>query len=316
MSTGPNGLNAGYRGIADIGSTPTRIRFADASINAKQEVEAPDLVSGDWDRDAYAFGKIDVSGSINGPVTESFLQAADSVLGWGAARNDTTGDGGCGELTSNDVKLWYFCGSSRTFTDLLVNSLNFSVAAGEIAQFSVDVIGTSATAFVDESPPHYTTAEKLLTWDKVALSITTGTGDDGGSGSNPGLDIPADTGNLQFSNFEFTITNNVEAVYSLGQPDLFPFDVIPGIRSISGSLSVYNTPDFNGALTFEDYCAGGVHTINFGLSSDCVGAASTVAMKVRFHRIEATLNPGTIISTVGFTGVTHQSGFPWDLSAL
>jgi len=297
MSVGANGLvNAGYRGIATIAGN--QVRFSDSSITAKQEIEAPDLVMGDWDRDAYTYGKIEVGGSISGPVTETFLSGAGGIIEWACGRTSP-----CGELTAQDIELYYFCGSNRTFSNLFVNSFSFSVAAGEVAQFSADVIGTGTNPFGTSNPPNFTDAEKLLTWDKVNVNIIGG-GDAG---------EPAVLTGLGFQNFEFSVNNNVETVYGLGQPDLFPFDIVPGIRQISGTLTVYNTPDFNGADDFEQYCAGNESVLEFGLESLCAGAGSTVQLRCRFHRVEPTLNTGTITSTVGFTGVSHQSGFPWDI---
>ena len=81
MSVGANGfVNAGYRGIANIDGL--LVRFADANITARQTVDAPDLVMGDWDHDAYVYGKIDVGGTISGPITQSFADGVNSVLGW------------------------------------------------------------------------------------------------------------------------------------------------------------------------------------------------------------------------------------------
>jgi hypothetical protein len=313
MSTGANGLVfGGYRGIADIDGT--LLRFADANITARQEIEAPDLVSGDWDRDAYTYGKIEIGGSISGPVTETFLTGATSVIQWGAGRDDS-GDA-CGGMDARDIHLYYYCNRDRLFEGLFVNTLNFSVAAGEVAQFSLDVIGSSIDSVTNgwgaSPPPHFTDAEKLLTWDKVSISIVAGGATDP---VNNDIPAPAELTDIAFSNFEFTVNNNVETVYGIGQPNLLPFDIVPGIRQISGTLSVYNAPDFNGAFTFEDYCADGVHELQFGLNSLCTGGSSLTTLKVRFHRVEPTLNTGVIVSTVGFTGVTHQSGFPWDLSA-
>jgi hypothetical protein len=312
MSQGANSLvNAGYRGIADINGA--LVRFSDASITARQEIEAPDLVSGDWDRDAYTYGKIEIGGSISGPVTETFLAGANNVIQWGCGRDDS-GDA-CGGLDARDIHLYYYCNRDRLFENLFVNSLNFSVSAGEVAQFSIDVVGasidTGTSGWGTSPPPHFTDAEKLLTWDKVNVTIVAGTGDP----INNDLPGAGELADIAFSNFEFTVNNNVETVYGLGQANLLPFDIVPGIRQISGSLSVYNAPNFNGAMTFEDYCADGVHTLTFGLNSLCTGGTATVSLKVRFHRVEPTLSTGVIISTVGFTGVTHQSGFPWDLSA-
>jgi len=311
MSIGANGLvNAGYRGIIDIDGT--LLRFSDANITARQEIEAPDLVAGDWDRDAYTYGKIEIGGSVSGPVTETFLSGANSVIQWACGR-DESGDA-CGGMDARDIHVYYFCNRDRLFENLFVNTFNFSVAAGEVAQFSIDVIGSSIDAVTagwgTNPPPHFTDAEKLLTWDKVNVTIVPG-----GATDPVNNDIPSVLTDIAFSNFEFTVNNNVETVYGLGQPNLLPFDIVPGIRTINGTLSVYNAPDFNGAFTFEDYCADGVHTLQFGLSSNCTGGTATVELKVRFHRVEPTINTGPIISTVGFTGVTHQSGFPWDLGA-
>jgi len=304
MSIGANGLvNSGYIGIADIAGT--KLRFENATITAKQEIEARDLVMGDWDRDAYVYGKIEVGGSISGPVTESFVSALSgtSLLEWACGRVTD-----CGSLVTNDIHLYYFCGSDRLFNNLYVNSFNFSVSAGDVAQFSLDVVGTGANDFGTTSPtPVFQDAEKLLTWDKVNVSLLTPSSDT--EGGDPGTFV-----GLGFSNFEFTVNNNIETLYGLGQANLFPFDIVPGIRQISGSMSVYNTPSFNGAEAFDRYCAGNESVLRFSLGSTCIGQTVDVDLRVRFHRIEPTLSPGAIVSTVGFTGVSHQSGSPWDIA--
>jgi len=288
----------GYRGLADIAAVGN-VRFADAGITARQEVNAPDLIMGDWDHDAYVYGPIEVGGTISGPVTETFVSGAagGGLWDWGVKRN-----GDCGTLTESDVTLYYYCGGSdqrgRIFTDMLVNSLNFSCSAGDIAQFSIDILGKGVGAnngWISTDPPHFTTAEKLITWDKVNVTITT-VGDSD-------FTLPA---NIAYSNFDFTIANNLETVYSLGQADLFPFEIVPGLRGITGSISVYNTPESNGADKWDDYLAANVGNITFdigGLSLD---------MKVRFHRVEPASSTGPIISSIGFTGVSHQTGAAWE----
>jgi len=285
----------GYRGLADIGGVG-EVRFADASITARQEINAPDLIMGDWDKDAYVYGAIEVGGSISGPVTETFVSGGGGggLWDWGVKRN-----GECGTLDANDLTLYYYCGSggggnSRTFTDMQVNSLNFSCAAGDIAQFSLDILGTSAGAWGSGNPPHFTDAEKLITWDKVGVSMTAG---------DDNFSIPAD---IAFSNFDFTIANNIETVYSLGQPNLFPFALVPGLRGITGSVSAYNVPQADGVDTWDDYLASGVGTITFDIGG------LQIDMKVRYHRVEPASSVGPIISSIAFTGVTHQTGSAWE----
>ena len=295
-------VHPGYRGLANIPGIGN-VRFADANITAKQEVNAPDLIMGDWDHDAYVYGKVEVSGSISGPVTETFVAGGGTgLLGWALTRH-----GNCGTLTEEDLTLYYYCGTgtgnnSRQFVNMYVNSLGFSCAAGDVANFTLDVIGRYAGPWTSGDPPHFTDAEKLITWDKVAVSVT-----DGGIPTTP----------LAYSNFDLTVNNNIEAVYALnagsggiGAPDLFPYEVVPGLRTITGTLSVYDTPEFKGFDHWDDYPASDVSTLTFTLG----GGAGTVTLdtKVRFHRIEPASSVTPIISTVGFTGVSHQTGTPWE----
>lgn len=294
----------GYRGLADISGGEAGdigyVRFGDASISAKQTINAPDMIMGDWDHDAYVYGPIEVGGSIGGPVTETFATTQNnSIWDWAVKRY-----GNCGTLKPNNIKLYYYCGdgssgnNARTFTDMYVNSVNFSCAAGDIANFSLDLMGRLAGDWENATAPLHSAAEKLITWDKVSVVILS----NGGEYSDPPYE-------LAFSNFDFNISNNLQVVYSLGQDDLFPYAIVPGLRTISGSISVYNAPDFHGFDSWnqiaEGYSAENTSTIRFG-----VGDLS-INMRVRFHRVEPTSSTGPITSTVGFTGVGHQSGTEW-----
>lgn len=279
-------INPGYRGIAQIGAG-NYVRFTDANISAKQEINAPDLVMGDWDHDAYVYGPITVGGTISGPVTELFVSGAASIWQWAVKRT-----GNCGTLSTNNVNLWYYCGTGnrkhRNFTGMLVNSINFSCAAGDIANFSLDVMGSGVNAWDSTDAPLYQTNEKLMTWDRVNLTI-----------SNPRGDLIENA----YSNFDFTISNNLQVVYSLGQSNLFPYQIVPGLRTISGSISIYNIPTADGADTWSSYTAdNGPATLTFN-----IGTAS-FSFKAALHRVEPALGVGPIISTVNFTGVTHQTG--------
>jgi hypothetical protein len=291
----------GYRGLADIAGVG-QVRFADASITARQTIEAPDLIMADWDHDAYVFSKIEVGGSISGPVTETFVSgsgAGTGIWNWGVQRKGT-----CGTLDGADTTLYYYCGGSefraRQFLNMICNTVGFSCAAGDIAQFTLDIMGSGVgpnNGWLNVDPPLVTTAEKLITWDKVSVAIT--------PGPNPEFTPPL---NVAYSNFDFSISNNLQMVYSLGQSatvGLFPVDIVPGLRTITGSISVYNTPQANGKDNWDDYLAADVSTIAF----DIGGLA--LDMKVRFHRVEPASSTGPVISTIGFTGVTHQTGIAW-----
>jgi hypothetical protein len=295
----------GYRGYADI-DTIGQIRFGDANISAKQVINAPDMIMGDWDRDAYNFGPIEVTGAVSGPVTETFADPTNGVFLWGCKR-----EGWCGTLADHNLTLYYYCGTAdggntyraRTFSSMRINSLGFSCAAGDVSQFNIDLIGTSAGGWQQVDPPlnlgvsGTNPSEKLITWDKVSVSIA------------PGADesvTDVDFTTVYYSNFDFNIANNIETKYSLGQPNLFPFELVPGLRTITGTLQVYNTPLFDGRDRWDDYLAANISTISFNIGS------LPISMYVRFHRVEPASSVGAIVSSVGFSGVTHQVGTPWE----
>lgn len=287
---------AGYRGLVDIAAVG-QVRFADASITARQTVEIPDLIMGDVDHDAYVYGKIEVGGSISGPVTETFISGSGGggLWDWGAKRY-----GDCLTMEDNDVDVYYYCGGSnnrhRQFTGMYVNTLGFSCAAGDIAQFNMDLMGKSAGDWDQNDPPLFTTAEKLITWDKVTISIVVG---------DESFTVPS---NIQYSNFDLTISNNLQPVYTLGQNDtvgLFPFEIVPGLRTVNGSISVYNTPQADGVDKWDDYVAANFGTITFNI------ATLTITMNARFHRVEPASSVGPIVSTIGFTSVGALTGAEW-----
>jgi hypothetical protein len=279
-------VNPGYRGLASLGSVGN-IRFASADLAAKQEVRAEDLIMGDWDRDAWVYGPITVGGSMSGPVTETFTDGG-GVFDWACNRELD-----CGELSEEDVTIYYYCdeatgGRARLFSGMQVNSMQFSVTAGDIANFTLDLKArTAGSGWTDQTPPHFTKAEKLITWDKVQVTV------------------PGHT-SVNYQSFEFTVNNNLTEAYSLSQADLYPVAIVPGLRHISGSLTTYNAPDgFDGALSWDDYLATDVVPVTFNIG----GLA--IVMNVVFHRIVPSSQVGLITSTVAFTGVTHQSGAPW-----
>lgn len=270
-------INPGYMGIATIGGVSTR--FTDANITARQEVNAPDLIMGSYDRMAWVYGKVEIGGSISGPITEKFASGGSGVWAWATERLS------CGELNAKSVVLQYYCAgkggnSGRTFGGMYVNSMTVSAAAGDVAQFSVDVMGVDPPSWSGTGAP--LGEEKLVTWDAIAVTA-------------PGITEP-------ISNFEITINNNLEAVYAISPTaTYYPFDVVPGLRTVSGTISTYNVPaGTDGADGYGDGHGGGAQLIGFNLGGLAVQA------RVAYHRVEPSSSVGPIVSTIGFTGVGIQ----------
>jgi len=289
-------IHPGYMGAASIGGNS--FRFESCSLTAKQAWETPDMVMGNWDHAAYHAGKVDVSGSISGPATEGFITNIDGIFAWAAHRNQT-----CGQLNSQPVTLIYYCDgngqgsgttgkSSRIFTSVYANNLTFSCTAGDNAQFSVDMMSAIKPTWGDDQPSVNPAIEKIITWDTCSVTI-----------NNGGLSIPTDA---LLSAFEFSINNNCTPYYSL--PSLsenlgyYPTAIIPGLRTVTGSLTAYDPEAFDGVDNYGDFTSSQIPSITFTI------AGRPFTVNCQFHRVEPTLTVGPIMSTIAFTGVGTQDG--------
>lgn len=281
-------INAGYMGAAQIGGKV--VRFSDASIAAKQEVVIPDLVMADYDHDSWYYGPITIDGSISGPIDEMF---GSGVWEWAVTR-DT-----CGLLTAQPMVLSYYCAQGDNngidIPQVLANNLTVSATAGDVANFSIDVIGSGSNGNSPTFGPQDIKEDetrRLVTWDAMSLTIT---GNDGITFTNEIV-----------SAFEFSIANNVTPAYSLGQGDLWPAELIAGIRTITGSVTLYNIPvdGFDALEAFASYSTNSVGTVSFTIPGT---PGINVNAKVRWHRVVPTANPGPVTATMAFSGVGHQS---------
>ena len=283
-------INPGYMGIADVGGVG-EVRFDSSSVNARQEIEAPDLIMGDYDHDAYVYGKIDVSGSISGPMTETFIRADGSLISlweWGTDRDENTGQ----LVNTSDIDITYYNGRSRNFTGMEASSLGFSCASGDIAQFSIDVIGRSAGdwgtnaggALNPQAPAGSALNEKLITWDEVDIS---GTGAD-----------------EHIVSFEFSVNNNCMPIYTAGTnlgvggladgiSPLLVNDIRVGMQTVTGSVTFYN--DEGPLDTFVEEQVPLVITITAGLL--------TVQLNVLYLYPEREGRTNAYIRTIPFHGV-------------
>jgi hypothetical protein len=302
-------IRAGYRGYADIGPG-NKLRFESADISAKQTVNAPEMVMGDMDRNVYNYGAVTYEGNISGPVTEGFLSGATSILTWGTFRND------CALLQYADtIDLYYYCGGTdggkqRKFKRVYANSLDISANAGDVAQFSIGVAGEDADPWAPWGAGagfHLTDTEKLVTWDKFTVEIVN-RADPSPAGLEPVI--------FPISSFTLNVNNNIQAQYTLQKPSsdaseyvhntLKPFRLVPGMRAISGSITAYNIPSWDGFDSFNDYCSDAYSTLTIKLTSSCSGGELDLSTNVRFDRIQPSLSSGVLTSTLAFNGVANQ----------
>ena len=302
-------IRAGYRGYADIGPG-TKLRFESADISAKQTVNAPEMVMGDMDRQVYNYGPITYEGTISGPVTEKFMDSVTTgIFKWAAYRDN------CARLQYADsIELYYYCGGfdggkKRTFKRMYVNTLDLSANAGDVAQFNIGVTGEDAEGWAAwDGGPTLSDPEKLITWDQFTITISCT-----GGGIGP-VTFP-------ISAFTLNINNNIQPQYTLQKPSgdaseyehgkLKPFRLVPGMRTITGSITAYNIPAWDGFNSFDDYCAYDFCTITINAPAGCGSAALNLSTNVRFDRIQPSLSSGVLTSTLAFNGVTSQPAGMW-----
>lgn len=277
----------GFTGYALSGAN--KLRFNSCSLNATQEVEAPDMVMGDYTHNAWAYGKIEVAGQISGPLTENSMNFIKAV--W--------------EASGSTIDIKYYAGYTRRFTSVWANSLAITVTAGDIANFTLDLIGNTVSS-VSPAMDWYTDTEKLLTWDKCALYYG-----DVNTSTFPATDLLP---NLQ--SFTVTISNNITRQFIIKASDLFG-DLVRGMSAVTGSIVSYEAKSGQnltkngggtyahtgeGALFWDDYENTDYHPISFSVGD------YTISCTVVFHRGTSELAVGPVLTTIGMTGIGHWGG--------
>ena len=259
-------VHMGYVGSVQIGAG--KYFCTGSSLNPVQTLNMPDLVQGHPSHHAWAWGKIEIGGNVSGVLTE------DSGSLWNTAYNRETS---LDHMPSIVVNICYYRSIGRQFTGAQINSLEMSVTAGDVANFTVDFMATAANT---NQNPVVADCKKLVTWD--ACSFTGVSGD--------------------VQSISCSLNNNLQRVYVCGptSADYNPFDVVAGMRTIGGSVTIYaeGAPGINAAK--DSY---GATTAEGGASCTAVFGPITVAMtNCQLHRSQAALKTDVAIYTVEYKG--------------
>lgn len=233
-------VKTGYMGIAsiDTGGDTFLIRCTDFNLNPQQDVSFYDHVIGlndtipvDSDTKGEEVGVIQTQKKYwrPSPITiqggMSFPAAYPNIPGSSINFQSLFDFAKYGDYFDLDFK--YFCGSGRKFENCRVNNFSLSVMSGDIVNISVDIM--SKNMIDSDSIETTSVAQKLITWDKVQLTLN---GDLGGI---------ADVNNLQ--GFDFTINNNAQAIHTASPSDqtnkLLPYDLRLGTQEVTGTLYIY-----------------------------------------------------------------------------
>lgn len=269
-------VHMGYMGSAVANGIS--VYLTGSSLNPVQNINAPDLVQGQYVKHIWNWDKIETGGNITGPVVDSMGSL------WTAAWTRTA-DGD--ELASKfSVSISYYKGTGRSFSNCQVNTFEVSVSAGEVAQFSIDFIGSSTTGSGVScgGGGGAATCKRLVTWDQCSC------------GSPPG-----GTGDVQA--FTVTLNNNLERIYVLGQATMAPYYVKAGFREVTGSITMYGEgcPSGGGGDTS---CDSGTSSTTFTIGR-CAGSFGLSGFQCAWHRPEASAGTGPALYTYNFTGLCY-----------
>jgi hypothetical protein len=253
-------ISAGFMGKVTVDGNATYVNSC--SIARKQGVQIPDAVMGTYQRVVGGADKIEISGGCSGPVTDSFVSI------WGYALNRT---GECPQPEKIDITVDMGCSNDVHTYNVMINSATLSCTAGDVVQFSFDVIGNDAGGVVGAGGDFG--SGRVVTWDSIVVDNPPGSG--------------------EVASVEMTINNACTPIYKIGSGTLWPDDIIGGIQTITGSVSVYGgTFDGAGWERQSDF-ASGTGSISFGSLGTVTG--------VTYHRPVPNLGVGPVIIQYPFT---------------
>lgn len=184
--------------------------------------------------------------------------------------------------------LYYCNGVARGFNKCRVDNYDLKLEAGDYAVETVGVVGAEIIENDSiQNGPSYTTAEKLVTWDKSTIAIT-------------GLQEL----DLKITSFNLKINNNCKPVWTSGRNNnldnvrkLLPYDIRVGMQEVTGDISFYNKGTSLNTVN-------GIYQI-----SVTIGTRSFV-INALFEPVSRSGMIGPITSTLSFTGVDYALGVP------
>jgi hypothetical protein len=286
-------------GLADLGGT--KVRCTSFSVNPNQDVlfynhviglrdtiptdnatkgEIPnDSTDINIQRKIWRPSPISITGGVSFPATETSLVDIFALARY---------------ANYFDIDFNYYCGNgisagddSRTFTDCRINGFDMSVTAGDILNINIDVAAKNVIS--NDTSVHYTTPEKLITWDKVKTTVT---------------NAPFNVDDMMVNGFNFKINNNIQTIYTVGTlsttESLLPYDLRVGMQEVTGSMSVY----LDSGLEFIPIAVSDPAIIKVTMPN------LTLDMTVVFKSNQMEGQVGPIVTQLPFVGVDYSFGAP------
>lgn len=156
----------GYIGSAILDGNLV-VRARSSSLGIRQTITMPDVVDGSIDRTLYQLGAIEVGGNIVTPVVQegNSMSFLNTLWQYCVDRQPN------GELSKGDFQatLNYSWNSGRTFNGCRVNMLSMRMTAQEIAEATIDIMGTTASRTGGAIVPVPYSPAKIVTWADIQI---------------------------------------------------------------------------------------------------------------------------------------------------
>jgi len=283
----PSSAKLGFVGWVRFGSS-FYVRATSADMGVNQSIEKPDVVDGKIDKTVYQLGPLEVGGSISFPgVYELYPSTSRSPVAelwtW-ALKRSASGD----ILPANknkSITIKYVDGLAFDYTDSIIDSYEFNIAAEDVLNITVNVVGRDRLQNTEPAlssgeganlPSYLQKNTRIITWNDVNVNI-------GGES----VSVAAN----EIRSFTATVANNVQRIYTLNS-SMAPSLVVPTKRDISGSFTLLGRNSdlglrsygyFNASKTGNETRCTANNTICFGYNTNIENNSScSEAWNVQF----------------------------------
>lgn len=310
--------------ISDI-SPNFKIRASSVGLNAKQEINFPELIDGAIDRTAYSLGGYMVEGDLSFPMIHE-----------GAALNSNGGNlptskNACSPFTKSMAEaMWKLAsmrdakGHMKYSADLVtvypdnsvfvyktsyINQMSMKVAQQGQVETSTSWIGVAkipggSYGGTFTKAPNYLSPARIVTWQDFAILAYSDS-----TGGRIGTDIDGEG----VREFNVTLNNNIDRAFTLNG-SLNPQDVYARKRQINGSIKLLGRSQFLNKMGEENtkYFTSDEH-IAFGYK---IGSGniywSTVLHGILYKPEEMSLNPSDVFETTVNYEAAGDCGFSFE----
>ena len=271
----------GYCGLAYIDGQETRC--TDFNLNPQQEPLFYDHIIGLNDTIPSSDAtKGAVDGTVN--IQKTLFRPSTKLVTGGMAFPLTENNANilfphAKDGSEVELEFAYYHGEGREFFNTRINTYNFNITAGDIANVTTEFMGINMESKSVDTK--YTDSEKLITWDKVAVTIN-GSAAEGLQG------------------IQFNVNNNLKAIYTAGSNaetdnELLAKEIRVGMQEVTGSVAVYGKEE-------DLFELRGPSTIGID------GAGISVDLNVIFKPLQLSGTLGAFISVIPFVGIDYALG--------